>query len=51
VGDAETGEELFSGVKETRLGPETYGSADIGRAVGRHQRLFVVATRREPRRL
>lgn len=48
VRDAETGEELFSGVKKTRSGPEIYGVEDIGRAIGRNQRLAVVATRLEP---
>lgn len=48
VRDADTGEVLFSGVKETRSGPEIYGADDIGRAIERSQRLFVVATCLEP---
>jgi hypothetical protein len=45
--DADTREGLFSGVKETRSGPEIYGVDDIGRAIRRNQRLFVVPTRLE----
>ncbi len=45
VRDADTGEQLFSGVKKARSGPEIYGADDIGRAIRRNQRLSVLATR------